>query len=339
MPHECTDCGRSFDDGSKEMLSGCPECGGTTFQFRPPGEPAEQTETADPPEPPEPAVDGVTRTVGTAASAVRNLVTGGNDPGAGAGSPDGAGDPSEAVTADEGGTPTATADTSREATTDDTSGGATTDDETPAEPASGGDIGSAGEGETGIITAESDPSVSEESSGGAAEVGGTGSEVTGNGDAATVSGTPEDAAGDGARSDPSGRPPVPDPRPISARPGAEETAEESEPPASDQGVEVDIDAATGGTTAETTAEAGAADDADDVDDTSESEVPGHEDGERPTLAQLREELNDQFESIRVVEPGQYELNLMELYDREEYIVALQEDGRYTIQLPERWEDG
>jgi predicted nucleic acid-binding Zn-ribbon protein len=30
---------------------------------------------------------------------------------------------------------------------------------------------------------------------------------------------------------------------------------------------------------------------------------------------------------------------MELYDREEYIIALQEDGKYTIQVPERWEDG
>jgi predicted nucleic acid-binding Zn-ribbon protein len=27
---------------------------------------------------------------------------------------------------------------------------------------------------------------------------------------------------------------------------------------------------------------------------------------------------------------------MELYDREEYIIALQEDGKYTIQVPDRW---
>jgi hypothetical protein len=58
--------------------------------------------------------------------------------------------------------------------------------------------------------------------------------------------------------------------------------------------------------------------------------------DRPDLEQLREELNDQFESIRVLKPGHYELNLMELYDREEYIIALQEDGRYTIQVPDRW---
>ncbi|OYR80528.1 hypothetical protein DJ71_14695, partial [Halorubrum sp. E3] len=28
MPHQCTTCGRTFPDGSKEMLSGCPDCGG-----------------------------------------------------------------------------------------------------------------------------------------------------------------------------------------------------------------------------------------------------------------------------------------------------------------------
>jgi predicted nucleic acid-binding Zn-ribbon protein len=27
---------------------------------------------------------------------------------------------------------------------------------------------------------------------------------------------------------------------------------------------------------------------------------------------------------------------MELYDREEYIIALQENGRYVIQVPEQW---
>jgi len=37
MPHQCTNCGRTFADGSKEMLSGCPDCSGTKFQFRPDG--------------------------------------------------------------------------------------------------------------------------------------------------------------------------------------------------------------------------------------------------------------------------------------------------------------
>nr|WP_199268448.1 Zn-ribbon containing protein [Halomarina oriensis] len=59
-------------------------------------------------------------------------------------------------------------------------------------------------------------------------------------------------------------------------------------------------------------------------------------GEKPDMAELREELNEQFESIKIVEPGQYELNLMELYDREEYIISLRENGRYVIQMPEDW---
>jgi Zn-ribbon containing protein len=59
----------------------------------------------------------------------------------------------------------------------------------------------------------------------------------------------------------------------------------------------------------------------------------------PDLSALREELNDQFESIRIVSPGQYELNLMELYEREEHIISLREDGRYVIEVPESWRDG
>lgn len=59
-------------------------------------------------------------------------------------------------------------------------------------------------------------------------------------------------------------------------------------------------------------------------------------GDQPDLSDLRQELNDQFESIKIVEPGEYELNLMDLYDREEYIIALQENGRYVIQMPEAW---
>ena len=164
MPHQCTGCGERFADGSKEMLSGCPECGGNKFQFRPqgadvPGEPEE-------PEPPKPADDpqepSVAETVGRATTRVRDFVSGADEP-----------DPNAAW---------------------------------PDEPGAAGD----------------DRVVSE---------------------------------------------------------------------------------------------------------------PSDED---PDLAELREQLNDQFESIKIVEPGQYELNLMELYDREEYIIALQENGRYVIQVPDQW---
>lgn len=40
-----------------------------------------------------------------------------------------------------------------------------------------------------------------------------------------------------------------------------------------------------------------------------------------------------IESIRIIAPGQYEINLEKLLEREEIIIALEEDGRYIIHLP------
>ncbi len=76
--------------------------------------------------------------------------------------------------------------------------------------------------------------------------------------------------------------------------------------------------------------------ADVKDRPSAGDVASEPDDESPNLDELREELNSQFESIKVLDPGKYELNLMELYDREEYIISLQEDGRYVIEVPESW---
>jgi predicted nucleic acid-binding Zn-ribbon protein len=205
MPHQCTDCGRAFEDGSKEMLSGCPDCGGNTFQFRPEGAGSDEDdpdEAAEPSEPPEPPTDSsVAKTVGNAATIVRDIV----------------------------GT------------------------ETPASPPGSED-------------------------------------------------DREDAAQASARSE------VVSPADLSA--AEPETTRSHPTPVIDDGAE---QSKAQRQTEEAT-------------------------GDRPDLSELRETLNDQFESIKVLEPGQYELNLMELYDREEYIIALQEDGKYTIQVPERWND-
>jgi len=236
MPHQCTGCGERFEDGSKEMLSGCPECGGNKFQFRPqgadvPGEPEEP----EPPKP-EPADDpqesSVAETVGRATTRVRDFVSGGDEP-----------DPNAAW---------------------------------PDEPDATGDAGDDGE----IIDA----------------------------DARRGAGA-EDAAQVNARSGLAAPEDVPDPD------DATDASDESSPAGDDP-----ADASDGPPAAD--------------DDRVVSE-PSDED---PDLAELREQLNDQFESIKIVEPGQYELNLMELYDREEYIIALQEDGKYTIQVPEHWND-
>jgi len=242
MPHQCTNCGRTFEDGSTEMLSGCPDCGGNKFQFQPAGSdagsdatgdapspsteetdsPADGTATpsTDPADPPERPGDTVSRTVGSAAATVRDLVGGG-------------------------------------------SGSTGTD--RPSEESANGPVSDS-------PTESRDPDV--------------GADAPSSG---------ENAAQADARS---------------------AVVESDDLP-------------------QTTTETGASDATPDEGvDRAVVDTPDAERTDRPDLAELREELNDQFESIRVLAPGQYELNLMELYDREEYIIALQEDGRYSIRVPE-----
>ncbi|PSQ16814.1 hypothetical protein BRD02_04320 [Halobacteriales archaeon QS_8_69_73] len=245
MPHQCTGCGERFEDGSKEMLSGCPECGGNKFQFRPQGAdvpegPEEPKPTSEPLEP-EPADDpqesSVAETVGRATTRVRDFVSGGDEP-----------DPNAAW---------------------------------PDESDAAGNASDDGE----IIDAD------------ARREAGTDTDT----DAA------EDAAQVNARSGLAAPEDVPDPD--------DATDASDEPPAA------------GGDPADASDGPPAADD---------DRVVSEPSDEDPDLAELREQLNDQFESIKIVEPGQYELNLMELYDREEYIIALQENGRYVIQVPDQW---
>ena len=254
MPHQCTDCGRTFADGSKEMLSGCPDCGGNKFQFKPDG--VDETKAPDetPPEPPEPSVDSsVARTVGNAATAVRDLVSSSDEP------------------------------------------------------------------EIGATDAPAGDSVS-------ADPDGVSAEPT----TATMAET-EDAAQASARSDivsPDDLPPASEPPATRSRPApVMDDSSESHP------------AADNSRASDSVGEDSFSNDSPGEDSTMDAESDdGEERTDRPGLSELRDELNDQFESIRVLDPGKYELNLMELYDREEYIIALQEDGKYTIQVPERWED-
>ncbi|AAV47476.1 MULTISPECIES: OapC/ArvC family zinc-ribbon domain-containing protein [Haloarcula] len=223
MPHQCTDCGRGFDDGSKEMLSGCPNCGGNKFQYQPEGADISETPDAEPPEPPGPD-STVARTVGKTAASVRDFVS-----------------------------------------------GSTTDGDRPAEQ-------SHLDADRSADAQPSDPS--------------------------HTSGSPStepdraSAAEDSAQASARGDIVEPDELPSDA-PSASESEHQFRPVGADPDPPAE---------------------------------PDRED--RPDLEELRAELNDQFESIKVLEPGQYELNLMELYDREEYIIALQEDGHYSIQVPE-----
>ena len=228
MPHQCTNCERVFPDGSKEMLSGCPDCGGNKFQFKP--------DSSTP-----------TPTLGDDGTDDAQSPDPGSLP-----SPDGrASEPPSS--------PDGTATTSPDGTT--TSGPSPAPDgtATPEAPEPTPDT------DADYIEAESDPSVLGEDT---AQADARRDVVTR--DELDDAATPPPSADDAARTIP------PDP-------------------------------------------------------TDETDGPGIED--------LRAELNDQFESIKIVEPGQYELNLMELYDRQECIISLQEDGHYVIEVVDTWRDG
>jgi predicted nucleic acid-binding Zn-ribbon protein len=247
MPHECTACGRTFADGSKEMLSGCPDCGGTKFQFRP------RTEAGDGAAPSDPSADDGPEVTG------REWPMHGDEP------------------TDERRTRGRVGSRARDAPADDDS---TSTREDPAStrddlPSTRTDDSTA---EDGPATAPDGPTTTDD-----------GIVVA---DEEPISPEDEDSAQADARSG------------VAA---PDEEAQGAAPP-DDPGPDADSSPP------------------DDGDDT-------------PDLSALREELNDQFESIKIVSPGQYELNLMELYEREEHIISLREDGRYVIEVPETWRSG
>ncbi|MDZ7849916.1 MAG: Zn-ribbon containing protein [Halodesulfurarchaeum sp.] len=251
MPHQCTNCTSVFPDGSKEMLSGCPHCGGNTFQYIPKGADPEQyePESNEPPDPPI-AEDSVTGKVGRAASTVKEYVSARRDDESANGKVPGESAPVDDVP-----------DTGAETSSSSDEGERSLEDR--AQSAARGEVAD----------------MSDLSSGAASET--TPSETTGD----DTKQTPTDSAADTGASE--------TPQPESAHPPREDARVVDEP----------NEAAT------------------------------------TDLETLRAELNDQFESIRIVEPGQYELNLMELYDREEHIIALREDGKYKIEVPDSWREG
>jgi len=294
MPHECTTCGRVFADGSKKMLSGCPDCGGNKFQFKP-------------------------------------AATGRGDAPAGADDrrSDPAPDPGRGPDADPG---------------------ADADATDPAET-------SPDRGEGSPRSEESRRDLSPDSTewpdhgyGSAADPDTDASPD----DPATSPGT--DASPDDSAPDPDTPPTEPNGKPASTDPDAatdpvdagitdpSSTADPAEDPAqSDARTDVvspdEIAAATPeepDRTADPDAPGAPPTHGEDPGDDATGRV-GPRPDDRPDLEDLREELNEQFESIRIVAPGEYELNLMELYDRTEYIISLQEDGRYVIEVPDTWD--
>ena len=305
MPHQCTACGRTFPDGSKEMLSGCPNCGGNKFKFDP------SSRGSDAHDAPNDSSSGRT----AEAASGRADTSGPDDGGDDRRVPAQSFDDLESDLQFEGDWPS-------------------------TEPDSNGD--------DDIIEADEEPvsgSLEEQarkdtrsSFAGPFETGGT-SASSAESDVRT-----DDAAADSASGHDDGAPPAPDGQSSSPAPDGQSSspAPDGQSSSSDR-PQSDVEAADefpdrSASSSQPASTPGSASDreghppsASDPDS-----GPRSESEDRPGLAELREELNEQFESIRIVSPGQYELNLMELYDREEYIISLREDGRYVIEVPETW---
>ena len=299
MPHQCTTCDKVFPDGSKEMLSGCPNCGGNKFQFKPKTGTGGAASSSD--DAPTQSGAGARDLTSSAADAVRERVEqtdvrpGTTDeemtvsdwvqakdepaPPADTGGTDSRPEPASESPADR-----TDEDATREwgewpdAPDDSGTSSPSPSDETPPEPSSGT--------KPHIHARETDEDTSQKS----------------------------------ARSD------VVSPEELAAADANHRRSTEQSRPG--------VTPADGDDTPDS--QAASPDDAPPTTDGTTIEPPSDE---RPNLDELREELNDQFESIKIVNPGQYELNLMELYDRDEYIISLREDGRYVIEVPDSWGPG
>ncbi|TYL39691.1 hypothetical protein CV102_05235 [Natronococcus pandeyae] len=391
MPHQCTNCGRTFPDGSKEMLSGCPDCGGNKFQFAPSsgttaagtasesnaGAGGDRTGVAETSsgDDSEADPDGV---ASRAAETVRGWVSSGSpDESTGGSTRDATtADPAtDTATADAATTDTATADTTTDTTGTDTTATDTTTDATASETTNIESPSTSPENAERGHASESASSSSETQPGttSAAESEGfsewpdsarrpedRSSGTESGADQSVTAQSPTDqttatrsvtedqsvtadrsAADDRSVADdqPTGATDVEtNAHPVESEDSAQASARSEVVPADDLPVDAGQDGDSGVVTdVGGNTEAGA--DSRGDQPPNDGRVVSEPSGEQPSIEDLRAELNEQFESIKIVRPGQYELNLMELYNRDEYIISLQEDGRYVIDVPDSWHDG
>jgi len=278
MPHQCTECGRTFADGSKEMLSGCPDCGGNKFQFTPASNVEETSRASDTnPSPTQSTSGSAQPNSGAAADDGRTeWPTHGDEPEAAQRSK-----PVSPTEADDYQRSSLTSETSEADASSSTSTDGSTDPTTEPTP----------DRETSEFVDSDSPGISEDSAQASAR-----SDVVSRDELSVANRDSEQPSDEREAAPPETVGDADGPDPLETAPGADGP----DPPETDH-------------------------------------LPAA-DHERPELDDLREELNDQFESIRIVSPGKYELNLMELYDRQEYIISLQEDGRYVIEMPNSIDD-
>lgn len=58
----------------------------------------------------------------------------------------------------------------------------------------------------------------------------------------------------------------------------------------------------------------------------------HEDKKQEPEAERKTE-EDRVESVRILGPGSYEVNLDSLFERQELVMAIKEEGSYALHLP------
>jgi predicted nucleic acid-binding Zn-ribbon protein len=321
MPHKCTSCGKVFQDGSKEMLAGCPDCGGNKFQYRPASRPGPDDEPGPSDDPGSSGRSGSPATAdqrseptdgSTAGPGGGNGVQVGSESGASPGSRSAAERAGAAVREFVG----LGGDTDAKASPE-TDAKASPEADAKASPETDAD-------------ADTDATPDGRSDSGPRKPGdwipGERPGPADGSDRATAAGR------DGTEGGADVNPELPAER-DGDRSGSAPSPRRDDEPGSEDRAQADARSSVAGSD-EIAAGGPAADD--DGPPAVDGRVIEPSSDERPSLEDLREELNDQFESIRIVSPGQYELNLMELYNREEYIISLQEDGRYVIEVPESW---
>ncbi|WP_049899102.1 Zn-ribbon containing protein [Natrinema sp. J7-1] len=320
MPHQCTNCGRTFADGSKEMLSGCPDCGGNKFQFAP-----TTTAAAE-------SADGA----GTDGSEAAETASGSAD----------------ASSSEPDNVATRAAETVRDWVSADSAADSSPD--AAEQPLSAGSTAAAESDRSWPASDDADSSDSESPSDGKfdewPETARRPEDRSGSPAAAAPESTGTESDEQSHSQTPSNRPSngptatmADDENSAQADARSEVVPSDDLPAHSERSEKADAESdADAGSVAGPHSEAktGAGVESDDADHPPEhGRVVSEPSGQRPSIEDLRAELNEQFESIKIVRPGQYELNLMELYNRDEYIISLQEAGRYVIDVPDSWHDG
>ncbi|RQG93224.1 hypothetical protein EA462_03250 [Natrarchaeobius halalkaliphilus] len=310
MPHECTDCGRTFPDGSKEMLSGCPDCGGNKFQFTPAGSSASDEADAE--------ADRARK------STARNRTSTAR--------------PGDSSRTSQDQSPPSSTSTDRSDASDrpkrpgrlekrDVSTREWPETARRPEDRSSSTADASTADSTRTPEPNPDTDVRRSDSGTDVRTSDTSAAGTADGEPPEVT---EGKAQSNARSDVVSSAELP----------AEWTS--SDPPDSSPESPAETQPETSGERPSSSAHHR---DGQTPQQGAEEKSPkggrvvSEPSDDQPSIDELREELNEQFESIKIVSPGQYELNLMGLYNREEYIISLQEDGRYVIDVPDSWRDG